>query len=407
MRTNERAAASLGVSVFRAKIYAFAVAGAIAALGGTLLGFRFSVVQYGSFDAFQSIYAVAYSVIGGVGYVVGGIIGSLFPVGGVGNQAFQSFFSLGSWTTLVGGALLLVAVVAQPDGAALLVSRAWQKFRSRLVHRGPRAITLPESKPERVAPMALRIEDLTVKFGNVTAVDGVSLEVGSGQIVGLIGPNGAGKTTLIDAVTGLVGASDGRVTIDGEDITTWSTSHRARQGLRRSFQSLELFEDLTVLENIMAGSDETARDSWLTDLVWPKNPPLTQSAVAAVTEFHLQDRLEELPPSLSYGERRLLAIARAAASGPPLLLLDEPAAGLDETQSRELGSLIRRLATERGMGILLVEHDVGLVMSTCDRVVVIDFGKTIADGPPDEVRSDERVITAYLGERELQKTGPM
>jgi ABC-type branched-subunit amino acid transport system ATPase component/branched-subunit amino acid ABC-type transport system permease component len=406
MRTNERAAAALGVSVFRAKIYAFAVAGAIAALGGTLLGFRYSVVQYGGFDAFQSIYAVAYSVIGGVGYVVGSIIGSFLPVGGVGNQAFQSFFSLGSWTTLVGGVLLLLAVIAQPNGAALPVAELWQKIRSKLVYRGPRAFNLPEAKPERVTPTTLRIEDLTVKFGNVIAVNNVSLEVEPGQIVGLIGPNGAGKTTLIDAVTGLVGASNGRINIDGEDITSWAASRRARHGLRRSFQSLELFEDLTVLENIMAGADEVTRYSWLTDLLWPKNRPLTPSAVAAVNEFHLTDRLEELPPSLSYGERRLLAIARAVASGPPLLLLDEPAAGLDETQSRELGSLIRRLANERGMGILLVEHDVGLVMSTCDRVVVIDFGESIADGCPDEVRIDERVITAYLGERELQGTGP-
>jgi sulfate-transporting ATPase len=127
--------------------------------------------------------------------------------------------------------------------------------------------------------------------------------------------------------------------------------------------------------------------------------------VAAVKEFQLTDRLGDLPTALSYGERRLLAIARTVASGPPILLLDEPAAGLDETRSRELGTLIRRLASERGMGILLVEHDVGLVMSTCDRVVVIDFGNTIADGSPDEVANDERVIVAYLGERHPLEAG--
>ncbi len=140
MRTNERAAATLGVSVFRSKIYAFAVAGAIAALGGTLLGFRYPVVQYGTFDAFQSIYAVGYAVIGGVGFVVGTIIGAMMPVGGVGNQAMQSWLSLGSWTTLLGGVLLLVAVVAQPNGAALPLSEAWGKVRSKLVHRGPRVL---------------------------------------------------------------------------------------------------------------------------------------------------------------------------------------------------------------------------------------------------------------------------
>ena len=406
MRSNERAAASLGVSVFRSKIYAFALAGAIASLGGTLLGFRYTVVQYDSFDAFQSIYAVAYTVIGGVGYVVGSIIGSFMTVGGVGNQAFQSFFSLGSWTTLFGGVLLLGAVIAYPNGGALLASEAWGKIRSKLVHHGPRVLHLPEAEPGRVEPATLRVEGLTVRFGGVVAVNEVSLEVEPGQIVGLIGPNGAGKTTLIDAVTGLVRVSQGKISIDGEDITSWGTSRRARSGLRRSFQSLELFEDLTVLENIMAGSDEVTRTSWLTDLVWPRTRPLTPAAVAAVKEFQLTDRLAELPTGLSYGERRLLAIARTVASGPPVLLLDEPAAGLDETRSRELGTLIRRLASERGMGILLVEHDMGLVMSICDRVVVIDFGSTIADGTPDEVRSDERVIAAYLGERHQQAAEP-
>lgn len=402
MRTNERAAACLGVSVFRSKIYAFALAGAIASLGGTLLGFRYTVVQYGTFDTFQSIYAVAYAVIGGIGYVVGTIIGSLMPVGGLASQAFQS----SSWTTLAGGLLLLVLVIAQPNGVSLWLSETWGTIRSKLVYRGPRVRQLPEVEPGRVAPATLRVENLTVRFGGTVAVNEVSLEVKPGQIVGLIGPNGAGKTTLIDAVTGLVKASHGKISLDGEDITSWGTSRRARSGLRRSFQSLELFEDLTVLENIMAGADEVTRTSWLTDLIWPRTRPLTPAAVAAVKEFDLADRLEELPTGLSYGERRLLAIARTVASGPPILLLDEPASGLDETRSRELGSLIRRLATERGMGILLVEHDMGLVMSTCDRVVVINFGSTIADGSPDEVRNDERVVTAYLGERHRQQAAP-
>ena len=405
MRTNERAAATLGVSVFRSKMYAFAVAGAIAALGGTLLGFRTTVVQYGTFNAFQSIYAVAYAVIGGVGYVAGTIIGALMPVGGIGNQAFQSWFNLGSWTTLFGGVLLLVSVVGQPNGAALLASEAWGKVRSKLVHRGPRVPELPEVEVGRVESSTLRVDGLTVRFGGTVALNDVSLAVEPGQVVGLIGPNGAGKTTLIDAVTGLVKISGGRVSIDDEDVTGWNTSRRARKGLRRSFQSLEIFEDLTVLENIMAGADEVTRTSWLTDLVWPRNRPLPPAAVAAVKEFQLSDRLGELPTALSNGERRLLAIARTVASGPPLLLLDEPAAGLDEAQSRELGALVRRLATERGMGILLVEHDVGLVMAICDRVVVIDFGTTIADGTPEEVREDERVVAAYLGARHEQVTG--
>ena len=177
-----------------------------------------------------------------------------------------------------------------------------------------------------------------------------------------------------------------------------NATQRARLGLRRSFQSLELFEDVSVEENIRAGSDlRASRLSWVTDLFWPGHHDLPSTAVAAVREFQLEPHLDETPEELPYGRRRLVGIARTVASGPSVVMFDEPAAGLDENESAELARLIRRLADERNMGVLLVEHDVGLVMSTCDRVVVIDFGVVIASGTPAEIRDDPLVRDAYLG----------
>ena len=232
----------------------------------------------------------------------------------------------------------------------------------------------------------------------MVAVDDVSMEVRPGEVVGLIGPNGAGKTTLIDAVTGFVPVSEGSISLDGRRIDRLNATQRARLGLRRSFQSLELFEDVSVEENIRAGSDQRAsRLSWVTDLFWPGRHDLPPTAVAAVHEFELEPHLDETPEELPYGRRRLVGIARTVASGPSVVMLDEPAAGLDENETAELARLIRRLADERNMGVLLVEHDVGLVMSTCDRVVVIDFGGVIASGTPAEIRGDQAVRDAYLG----------
>jgi sulfate-transporting ATPase len=251
---------------------------------------------------------------------------------------------------------------------------------------------------EPVPGATLSISHLTVRFDAVVAVDEVSMEVEPGEVVGLIGPNGAGKTTLIDAVTGFVPLAAGAISFGGRRIDHLNVTKRARLGLRRSFQSLELFDDVSVEENIRAGSDQrTTRLSWLTDLVWPGRHDLPSTAVAAVHEFDLEPHLDQLPDELPYGRRRLVGIARTVASGPSVVMLDEPAAGLDENETAELSHLIRRLADERNMGVLLVEHDVGLVMSTCDRVVVIDFGRVIAGGTPAEIRDDQAVRDAYLG----------
>jgi sulfate-transporting ATPase len=311
----------------------------------------------------------------------------------------EDVITIGDWDAFVGGVILLLIIVTHQDGVAEVVTREMRPLfqKLRLVRGQPGPASLPEPVLETVTPAPLVVEHLTVRFGGVTAVDDVGFDVQPGEVVGLIGPNGAGKTTIIDAVTGFVKPTSGDVTFDAARINGWSPTRRARRGLRRSFQSLELFEDMSVEDNIRAGADTVDAKSWITDLVWPGTHPLPSTAVSAIHEFGLEPHLVQRPDELPYGKRRLVGIARAVASAPSVIMLDEPAAGLDETESRELASLIRRLAVDRRMGVLLIEHDVGLVMSTCDRIIVLDFGAVIATGTPSEVRANEAVKEAYLG----------
>lgn len=399
VRANERAAASLGISVFGSKLYAFAVAAGLAAMGGILVGFRGQIVTYTEFNVFASINSLGNAVIGGLGYVLGAAFGAVNAIGGLGTRLVEAIGLKDQWDLILGSLIMFVILIVHQNGIADVVAhgrRVWER-----IHLAPRQrerVPLPPAKVEPVAGATLSVHELTVRFGSVTAVDRVSLDVRPGEVVGLIGPNGAGKTTFIDAVTGFVPATTGSIAVDKQRIERLSATRRARLGLRRSFQSLELFEDVSVEENIRAGSDLRASPgSWVADLFWPRQHDLPPAAIAAVHEFELEPHLDATPEELPYGQRRLVGIARTVASGPSLVLLDEPAAGLDEHESAELARLIRRLADERNMGVLLVEHDVGLVMSTCDRIVVIDFGKVIATGTPAEIREDDRVREAYLG----------
>ena len=236
----------------------------------------------------------------------------------------------------------------------------------------------------------------------MVAVDRVSATIRPGTVTGLIGPNGAGKTSLIDAISGFA-PSEGTVRLIGDaggadDLAGLSAVRRARAGVARSFQSLELFEDSTVFENLSVAADPQDLRSYLRDLVRPVNPPFPPEVVRAIIEFQLDEDLHRDVHDLSYGKRRLLAIARAVAMHPSVLLLDEPAAGLSATESAELAEVVRRLAEDWGMTVLVVEHDMNFVMEVCDEVLVLDFGRLIASGPPEEVRSDPAVIAAYLGD---------
>jgi len=235
---------------------------------------------------------------------------------------------------------------------------------------------------------------LSVRFGGVRAVENVDLAVEEGQLVGLIGPNGAGKTTFIDAITGFVRYT-GAVELYGRDLAGLPPHARARRGLARTWQSTELFDDLTVRENLAVGAERPSFLALAAEVVG-RRIPTGASPDEALQLLDLGGIADAMPAELTQGQRKLVGVARAIAMTPRLLCLDEPAAGLDTRESDDLGQRLRQIA-DAGTTTLLIDHDMGLVLNICDRIVVLEFGKVIAAGPPDEVRRDARVVTAYLG----------
>ncbi len=246
----------------------------------------------------------------------------------------------------------------------------------------------------------LETKGLTVTFGGLNANDSVDLAVPEGSFVGLIGPNGAGKTTFIDAITGYVHMSDGEAIFAGESVADLKPHERAQRGLVRTFQSLELFEDLSVRDNLLVAAYPTKWYSFILDMLHltPTDPVIEERVDWALDIMGLTDEADAMPTDLSHGRRKLVGVARALAAQPKLILLDEPAAGLDTAESQTLGTHLREFL-DHGMSVFLIDHDMGLVLSVCDYIYVLDFGQIIAQGTPAEIRDDPAVKAAYLGEQ--------
>jgi len=245
----------------------------------------------------------------------------------------------------------------------------------------------------------LETRALTVRYGGLAANSEIDLRVEEGTLVGLIGPNGAGKTTFIDAITGFTSISSGVARFCDREINDLPPANRAHLGLSRTFQSLELFEDLTVRDNLLVAADSPTWYSFALDLLRRRSLPAEaeQQVDKALAALGLTGVAERLPSDLSHGQRKLISVARALAARPKLLLLDEPAAGLDTAESQLLGAHLRGFVSE-GTTIFLIDHDMGLVLNVCDYIYVLDFGRIIAEGTSAQVRRDPAVITAYLGE---------
>lgn len=248
----------------------------------------------------------------------------------------------------------------------------------------------------------LKVEHLGISFGGLKAAQDFNLEIYEGELVGLIGPNGAGKTTVFNLLTGVYAPTEGDIYLGGEHLNGKKCHQVVASGVARTFQNIRLFDQMTVLENVMVAFSKDIKYNMLsaifrTPAYWRTERELEKKAYNLLAIFHLEDKANLLASSLPYGEQRKLEIARALATDAKLLLLDEPAAGMNPTETSELLRCIKEIRERFGIAILLIEHDMSLVMNICERIQVINFGQTICSGVPEEVSSNPQVIEAYLG----------
>ncbi|HET6965192.1 MAG TPA: branched-chain amino acid ABC transporter permease/ATP-binding protein [Acidimicrobiales bacterium] len=399
------ACATLGVNISYTKLAVFTAAAAVAGLGGALYGGLQTVVTPDDFQLFTSLVLLLMLLVGGRNTVSGAFVGalflSIFPV------LQQHFPGLSNIQYLMTG-LAALTIGRQPNGIGGRLAETGERLRAALGLRGsaplpveaavdatvesPRVVE-EEDKEVPVATageLGLRVTDAAVSFGGIKALRQVNLEVRLGTVTGLIGPNGAGKTTLFNVICGLETPDQGRIEVMGQDATGLAPHRRARLGLARTFQRLEVFGSLSARDNILAAAE--FRRSWSGDR--DMDPAALADEVIDLMGLrrHADSRVDSLPTGLA----RLVELGRAMATRPKVLLLDEPGSGLDSSETEVLADVLRRLAAE-GIGVLIVEHDVDLVMRVCDPIYVLDFGRIIASGPPRLVQADPQVQAAYLG----------
>ncbi len=248
----------------------------------------------------------------------------------------------------------------------------------------------------------LEVRNLGITFGGLHAVEKFSVSVEKGQLYGLIGPNGAGKTTVFNLLTGVYQPTEGEIVLDGKSIVGQKPAVINKAGIARTFQNIRLFKDMTVLDNVKVALHNQVKYSALTGVLrlpayFKQERVMNEKALSLLKIFDLEGEAAQMASSLPYGKQRKLEIARALATGPKLLLLDEPAAGMNPNETAELMEIVRLVRDRFGIAILLIEHDMSFVMGLCERIVVLDYGRVIAEGDPETVRTDPKVIAAYLG----------
>ena len=386
VRDNELAASANGIDVYRTKLIAFALAALLAGLGGGLFASGFAYISPDQFAFADSIVLLTMALLGGVASPIGSAIGTglliLIP------EWLRFLKSVPGLYLAVYGAAVILIVLFMPDGIWGYIIKF---FRTGEPAPSKSAKPLALRPLDSGAPVALEVRGLCKYFGGLKAVDGVDLQVRRGGVHALIGPNGSGKTTMLNVVTGLYRATAGAISVDGVDVTTLPPHKRTVAGLARTFQNIRLFRSMTALENVAVGAERTgnALIEGGRDMLWLR-------ARAALDFVGLGHRANERIPSFSYGHQRLIEIARALAANPTVLLLDEPAAGLNMTEKKALHDLLARIAAQ-GLTILLIDHDMTLIAGAARHVTVLNFGRRIADGETADVLRQPDVAAAYLG----------
>jgi len=386
IRENELAAEVTGVNSLKVKVIAFTISAALAGLGGALYAAGFAYISPDNFNFARSVEFLTMVLLGGAQSAFGGVLGTSLLILLPEWLRFLKEVYLAAY-----GLAVILIMVFLPTGIWGLISSRVAKYSKPapidLEAIAPLDVTVPITDPTPI----LKLENVQKHFGGVRAVDGITLEVMRGTVHALIGPNGSGKTTTLNILSGIYKPTAGSMTFDGTDITEMAPYERAGLGMGRTFQNIRLFPALSVVENVMVGAQRENNP------IAPGQAALRERALSALKFVGMAQSAEVIVQNLPYGHQRLVEIARALAGHPKFLLLDEPAAGLNQTEKQELVALLKRLRGH-GLTIFLIEHDIGLIEQVSDRITCLNFGKQIAEGAPNDVLRHPDVITAYLGE---------
>jgi len=387
IRDNELAASVSGVNVYRVKVAAFALSAILGGIGGGFFAGGFAYVSPDQFSFAESIVFITMVLLGGVASPVGAVIGTALLI--VLPESLRFLKSVPGLYLAIYGLSIILIIRFMPDGIWGFVQHRIRRWFRPPPFAGVAAdLTLAPAKAD--APVALEVIGLCKHFGGLKAVDDVSFTVLRGEVHALIGPNGSGKTTTLNVLSGIYTATAGRIVLSGQDVSSLPTHARTAAGMGRTFQNIRLFRSMTALENVIIGAEHPGNN------VGEGHAALVERARSALAFVGLEARAQELVTGLSYGHQRLIEIARALAGNPTLLLLDEPAAGLNSTEKQGLRDLLKRIAA-KGLTILIIDHDMTLVTEVAERITVLNFGRRIADGVAADVLRQPDVIAAYLG----------
>jgi branched-chain amino acid transport system permease protein len=407
LHSSQIAATHMGIRTEKYKIKVFVFSAVLASLAGSLYAHYLTFISPKTFDIFFSVELVTMVIVGGIGNVFGALLGTVFLTS---LPNLLHFFD--EYKDVVYGLILVIILVFIPEGAFVaLRNRVFSGNDAETSLREGSLCEKRASHAQSCPPAILRqpmmneailsVNSVSVRFGGVSALADVSFDLIEGSITALIGPNGAGKTTMINSVSGVNRPTSGHISFEGKDLEATPTYSMAGMGITRTFQNLQIFNNMSVLENVMVGMHSRSKNEFLSSMLHSGGFSLEEKAIKdraweCLEFFSLSDKADRMASALPYGDQKRLEMARAMASHPKLILLDEPVAGLNNTETVQIAELIRKIR-EKLVSVLLVEHDMNLVMGISDRIVVLNYGMKIAEGSPEEIQNNEEVLTAYLG----------